>query len=131
MIRKAKDVLKEREAIYQLINAAAKEGKIMPRSRNEIKRVVDGFFIAIEDDKIVGCCALEIYSKKMAEVRSLAVHPAYQRKGWGVNLVKACVQEAKKKRIYEVLAITDKDSFFEKMGFIKCLNGQFPLFFRP
>lgn len=131
MIRKAQNTQKEREVIYQLIQAAAKSGKILSRSRREIADVLGSFYVAIVDDAIVGCCALEIYSKKLAEIRSLAVSPKHQNKGIGTQLVAACVKEAKQKKIYEILSITDKDVFFEKLGFNKCLNGQWPLFYRP
>jgi len=75
------------------------------------------FFVAIEDKKIVGCAALEIYSKRLAEVRSLVVDEGYQRNGVGTVLVEACVAKAKKKKIHEVLAITGSLPLFEKQGF--------------
>lgn len=75
------------------------------------------FFVAEIDKKIVGCCALEIYSKKIAEIRSLSVHPDYQGQGIATELVAACVSRAEKKRIKEVLAITGAVKLFEKSGF--------------
>jgi amino-acid N-acetyltransferase len=131
MIRKAKDTIEDRDAIYKLVQSAAATRKVLPRSNEEIKKAIHGFYVYEENKKIVGCCALEIYSQKMAEVRSLVVDPNYQGKNIGRQLVNACVAEAKEKKIYEVLAITDKDMFFEKMGFSKCLNGQWPMFLKP
>lgn len=66
---------------------------------------------------IVACCALEIYSKKIAEIRSLSVRPDYQGQGIATALVAACVDRAKKKKIKEVLAITGAVKLFEKSGF--------------
>jgi N-acetylglutamate synthase-like GNAT family acetyltransferase len=45
-------------------------------------------------------------------------------------LVKACLEEAKEKGVYEVLVVTDKVDFFHKLGFRKCLNDQFPMFIK-
>ncbi len=75
------------------------------------------FFVAEEGKRIVACCALEIYSKKIAEIRSLSVHPDFQRHGIATELVAACTLRAERKRIKEVLAITGAVTLFEKSGF--------------
>lgn len=76
------------------------------------------FFVALDSTKtIVGCVALAIYSKRLAEVRSLAVLESVRGQGIATKLVTACLAEAKRKKIYEVLAITGTKKFFEKCGF--------------
>jgi len=75
------------------------------------------FFVAIEGGEIVGCCALEVYSKRLAEIRSLAVTKQFQGKGIATKLVVACVEEAKKQKIYELLAIAGSEEFFARFGF--------------
>jgi len=77
----------------------------------------DKFFVAENNKKIVGCCALDIYSRRIAEIRSLAVLLNYQRKGIGTNLIKLCLNKAKKKKILEIITITGKESLFKKFGF--------------
>lgn len=130
VIRKAKKVQKDIDSIYKLITNAARDQKILPRTREDIGDVIDGFFVAVANNKIVGCCAIEVYNKKLAELRSLAVAPVFQRMGIGKMLVDACVESAKEQGVYEILTITDKDVFFEKAGFGKCLNGQWALFMK-
>ena len=39
------------------------------------------FITAFAGRRLVGCCALQIYSKRLAEVRSLAVEEEFQRQG--------------------------------------------------
>ena len=85
------------------------------------------FFVAEEDDAIVGCCALEVYSQRLAEVRSLAVLPEHQRKGIARQLVEKCLAEAEALNIYEVLAISDANSLFEKYGFGTFKNEKYAL----
>ena len=75
------------------------------------------FFIAEENARIVGCCALEVYSKRLAEVRSLAVLPDYRGQGIATELVRRCLEEAKVQDVYEVLTITGATPLFEKQGF--------------
>jgi amino-acid N-acetyltransferase len=53
----------------------------------------------------------------LAEVKSLAVDEARQRRGWGVKLVRACLDEAAALGIQRVFALTYKTPFFEKIGF--------------
>lgn len=117
--------------IYHLIQQAAKTHRILPRSKKELSEVVDSFFVAQEDGKIIGCCALEIYNKKIGEIRSLVVNENYRKRGIGKKLVLECVKKAKKAKLREVLSITDKINFFKKMGFDTCLNKQYAMFIHP
>ncbi len=129
MIRHAKK--KDIQHVKKLIDWAAENHKVLARDEAELQTVIGNFFVWIENDEIVGCCSLEVYNKKLAELRSLVISDSYQSKGIGRALVAACVEKAKKLGIYEVLTITDKDAFFEKMGFSKCLNEQWALFMKP
>lgn len=130
MIRKARNTTKEIEAIHSLIAFGAKGGKILPRSKGEIGKIIDSFYVYTDNGKIVGCCALEIYNRKLAEIRSLVVLPSHQGKGIATKFVTKCIKKAKKKNIYEVLVITDRDGFFERLGFSKFINGQWPMFLK-
>jgi amino-acid N-acetyltransferase len=85
------------------------------------------FTVAIEDEKIVACCALEVYSSRLAEIRSLSVESEYQGKGIATALIKACVAEARKKKIYEILTVTGSLSLFEKQGFGTFKNEKYAL----
>lgn len=129
MIRQA--LKSDLPAIKKLIDDAAKIHHILPRSINEIKEVIEYFFVSEENDKVVGCCALEIYNKKIAEIRSLVVEKEYREKGIGKKLISACLKKAKENNIYEVLSITDKINFFKKCGFDTCLNDQYAMFIHP
>jgi amino-acid N-acetyltransferase len=83
---------------------------------NEIPSI-ERFFVAIDNDKIVGCCALDIYSKRIAEVRSLAVDKHYQKLRVGTQLVDRCVAHAKEKEIKEIFVITGRPNLFSELGF--------------
>lgn len=128
MIRKA--CIDDALHIADLIHYEAQHTKILPRALEEIKSVIDCFYVWEEGDQLLGICSLEVYSPKLAEIRSLVVQPGHRRKGIGQKLIEACVNEAKKKRIYEVLAVTDRVSFFQSVGFHVCLNGQFAMFMK-
>ncbi len=117
-------------AIAALIEPFVDEGKLLERTFDEMNELLPNFFIAATvtepdgTELIVGCAALEIYSRKLAEVRSLAVHPDYQGLGIGRMLVKACVERARERGVFEVMAITAAESFFKSCGFDFTLPGE-------
>jgi amino-acid N-acetyltransferase len=78
---------------------------------------VPSFFVACINGNPIGCCALQVYSKRLAEVRSLAVHPDFQDRGVASKLVECCVRRARRRRIRELFAVTSQTSFFERLGF--------------
>lgn len=111
-------------ALEAFIEPFVEDGKLLPRTFDELEELLPSFFIALLDDEIVGCAALEIYSKKLAEVRSLAVSPRAQGLGIGRALVDACVERARERNILEVMAITSSDGFFKSCGFDYTLPGE-------
>ena len=78
---------------------------------------VPSFFVAIADGELIGCCALQVYSKRLAEVRTLAVAPEFQDRGVASALVERCRQRAHDRGIKELFAVTSATSFFERLGF--------------
>ena len=91
---------------------------------------VPSFFVAYAGGRLVGCCALQIYSKRMAEVRSLTVHPEFQDRGVASKLVECCVQRASKRGIRELFAVTSQTSFFERLGFATFRREKTAMFYQ-
>ena len=105
-------------AIADLIKPFVEEGSLLERTYDEFDELLPNFFVAVDENGvIVGCAALEIYSRKLAEIRSLAVSPEAQGQGVGRKLVEACVERAREHNILEVMAITASDAFFQSCGF--------------
>ena len=82
---------------------------------------VNSFFVAYagtgEENHLVGCCALQVYSKRLSEVRSLAVHPDFHDRGVASKLVECCTQRAWERGIKELFAVTSQTEFFQRLGF--------------
>jgi amino-acid N-acetyltransferase len=90
---------------------------------------MQSFFVATIGGKAVGCCALQIYSKRLAEVRSLAVHPGFQDRGVASKLVEACKHRASERGIKELFAVTGQTTFFERLGFATFRREKTAMFF--
>lgn len=114
-IRKAieTDLMELSDFIQPFVN----KGDLLPRTFDELEDFLGTFFIAYYDGRIVGCAALEIYNKKLCEIRSLAVDPSTQGMGVGKKLVTACVELANREGIYEIMAISAAEDFFKACGF--------------
>ena len=112
------------EEIAQFLQPFVSERAILPRSRAEISALMQNGFVAVVDEKIIGCAAVEIYSQKLSEIQCLAVDQARQRQGVGRALVGACLARADQLGVREVMAITASDALFLSSGFQYGLPGQ-------
>ncbi len=117
LIRIAKAEPADLVDLSDFIKPFVASGDLLPRTFDELEDLLDTSFIARLDGAIVGCAALEIYSKKLCEIRSLAVAPAAQGLGIGKQLVAACVDLALQEGVYEIMAISTAEDFFKSCGF--------------
>lgn len=111
-------------AIDEFLADFVAAGRILPRTIDELEQLIPTGFVAEVNEQIVGFVTLEIYSKKLAEVRSLCVRPIMQGQGVGKKLVNACIDLAKEKNVFEVMAITSTEQFFQSCGFDFTLPGE-------
>ena len=112
--------------ILAVVNANT--DRLLARDRDEIVSLLDTFWVAEDGGRIVGCSCLEVYSPKIAELRSLAVLPEYRGRGYGAALTAAAVEEAERRGIPQVLVVTSNKEFFERLNFGPCLNEKYALF---
>ena len=112
------------ESLNRFIDPFVQQGRLLPRTRDELEDLAQHGFVAIGNDRILGFAALEIYSTKLAELRSLAVSPEFQGLGVGKALVNACIERARQHNVFEVMAITSSEEFFQRCGFDFTLPGE-------
>ena len=124
MIRKA--LIADVREIHRLLLDYARDGLLLSRSLAELYESVRDFYVFEVDGKVVGTAALNICWEDLAELRSLAVHPDYNGRGAGKELVLACLDEARRLGIRKVFALTYKQAFFEKLGFSLIEKSQLP-----
>jgi amino-acid N-acetyltransferase len=116
-MRTREAILPDAEQIHRLISAHFESGTLLPRTFAEICENVRDFVVAEDNGEIVGCGALHLYGQHLAEIRSIMVHAAHQRKGAGILLVKALLRQAKKHHVSCVCLFTRIPEFFLPLGF--------------
>lgn len=126
MIRKATHA--DIPAILNLV--AANPETLLPRSEQEYAELLDTTWVAEIDGKVVGSCVLEVYSPKIAELRSFVVHGQYRDRGVGKEMAMAAVEEGERRNIREILVVTSSRDYFEKLGFSDCLHEKYALFWK-
>ncbi len=124
MIRKAK--IKDIKQIQGLITCFAKKDVMLPRSLNELYENIRDFWVYEERGKVCGCAALHISWDDLAEVKSLAVAQNRQGRGWGRDLVTACLAEAGLMGAKKIFVLTYQPEFFKKLGFKKIKHENLP-----
>lgn len=116
-------------AVSQFLQPFMTAQHLLQRTSADIQLLLRHGFKAESDGSIIGFCALEIYSMKLAEIQCLAVAESHQRKGIGRQLVNACVRRAKEENVLELLAISSSEPMFKACGFDYSLPNQKRAFF--
>jgi amino-acid N-acetyltransferase len=104
-------------ALHALITANLEEGRLLPRTLEEIAVHADRFSIVMRGRKIVGCAELAPLSAQVAEVRSLVVSAAERGNGVGAMLVDSLRQRAHDEGFDKLSAFTHAPGYFSQMGF--------------
>ncbi|MCA8951897.1 MAG: N-acetyltransferase [Planctomycetes bacterium] len=112
--------------ILTLVNELALKQVMLPRSPASVIENIRDFLVAEVDGKLAGCGALAITWTDLAEIRSLAVAPAEQKRGVGRALVDALVADAERLGLPRLFAFTYVPGFFTRVGFEICQHEDLP-----
>ena len=123
-VRKAR--VKDATQIHSLINNAAQKGNVLPRALSYIYENIRDFWVAEENDKLVGCVALHIIWEDLAEIKSLVVTGDFQKRGIGTELVEKVLEEAALYEIKKIFLLTYIPEYFLKFGFRPLDKSQLP-----
>jgi amino-acid N-acetyltransferase len=113
-------------SIHQLVSYHAELGRMLFRSLTNLYEHLRDFLVAERDGRVVGCAAVELTWRNLAEIKSLAVEEACRGQGIGRHLVDASLDEARRLRLDRVFALTRERAFFEKAGFREVEKDSLP-----
>ena len=112
--------------MQRLIGRFAERDAMLPRALHELYENLRDFHLVEEDGEIVGCAALHVNWANLAEVKSVAVAQECQGKGYGRQLVEACIADARALGVAELFCLTYQAEFFGKLGFRVVDRGMLP-----
>jgi len=124
MLRKAQ--IKDVKDIQKLLMFFADRGDMLSRSLSELYESVRDFYICEDDGRITGAAALHIVWEDLAEIRSVAVAEDTGGRGFGTQLVRACLDEANSLGLRRVFCLTYKPDFFARFGFRLADKAELP-----
>ncbi len=125
MIRKA--VISDIKPIHELLSEFAGRGELLPRPLSELYDHLRDFSVFIENNTVVGCCALQFCWEDLAEIRSLAVRQDHWKKKIGSQLVTNAIKEAKSFSVKKLFTLTYQPAFFKQYNFSEIDKADLPL----
>ena len=105
------------DAIHRLVSIHMIEGRLLPRSREDIAARISRFIVAVEGGRVVGCVDLAPLSRQVAEVRSLVVTGGARSCGIGRRLVRELEKRALASNFESLTAFTHTPGYFVQLGF--------------
>ncbi len=91
---------------------------LLGRELVELYESVQEMLVAVDEaDRVVGCGALHVMWKDLAEVRSVVVDQNRRGQGVGQLIVEALLERARDLGIRRVFCLTFEVDFFAKLGF--------------
>jgi amino-acid N-acetyltransferase len=103
--------------LHALIQANREEGRLLPRTLEELVCHAGRFVVAVKARRIVGCAELAPLSVHVAEVRSLAVDVNARGSRVGVAIVDELRRRARREGFEKMCAFTHAPGYFIHMGF--------------
>ncbi len=128
MIRKA--AMTDVPFIHRLINFHAELDRMLFRTHGDLYEHLRDFFVYTEQadgqERIVGCAALELVWRDLAEIKSLAIEESIRGRGIGSQMVRATLEEAHQLGLKKVFTLTREERFFSKLGFVTVNKDTLP-----
>jgi amino-acid N-acetyltransferase len=107
-------------SLQQLIRASVESEELLPRTRAQIERSLDDYYLFEVDRNPVACVAFHVYpDEKKGELACLCVRPSHENQGIGRVMVQFVEDLARERGLDSVLALsTQAFNFFRsKAGF--------------
>ena len=114
------------QGIAALVEVHFRRAEVLPRSVEAIRISIDDWVVAIEGTSVLACGSLLAYSPTLSEIRSLVVADHFKQKGLGRAVVNALIEEAQRRGVATLFALTRATAFFEKAGFRRTDRFRFP-----
>lgn len=113
-------------ALLELVNGFAARSLMLPRGPQYLFENIRDFVVVVDGGRIVACGSLHVLWEDMAEVRSMAIHADYQKRGLGRRLVEFLKAEARALGVKHLFTFTLSEEFFARLGFARRQREELP-----
>jgi amino-acid N-acetyltransferase len=111
---------KDARAIHALIQPSMENDELMRRSRAEIERQIEDYYVFEIDRNPVACAALHLFAEgPKAELACVCVDPKYENQGIGLKLMQFAEVQARAAGAVELFCLSTQtfNYFVQKGGF--------------
>ncbi len=105
--------------IRQIVAPMSANRRIVAKHDVSYYEAVHEFRVAEVNGQVVGCGALHVMWEDLAEVRTLAVLPAYKGTGVGSAILGGLLDDAREIGVSRVFCLTFETGFFGGHGFVE------------
>ena len=113
-------------SVRRLVDLYSEGRVLLSKATVTLYEDVPDFVVATSQDQVVGCGALHVLWEDLAEVRTLAVDPAFRGRGVGHVLLERLVQRAEDLGVERLFCLTFEIAFFEAHGFFEIDGAPVP-----
>ena len=115
-------------AIAGLVADNVASGRVLRKATVTLYEDVQEFWVAerLSDHRVVGCGALHVMWEDLAEIRTVAVDPAFRGRKIGHQIVSRLLDVARDLGIARVFCLTFETRFFGSFGFTEIDGAPVP-----
>ena len=104
--------------IARIVAGFADDRRLLHKETVTYYENVQEFRVAVDaTNRVIGCGALHVLWEDLAEIRTLAVDPAWQGRGVGHQLLEELLTQAERLGISRLFCLTFEVEFFTRHGF--------------
>jgi amino-acid N-acetyltransferase len=114
--------------IVQILEPLEQQGVLVKRSRDELEREIERFFVIEAEGNILGCAALYPFAdRKTGELAALAVNPFHRDGGRGERLLDYAEARARAMGLKSIFVLSTRTThWFIERGFVETDPGRLP-----
>jgi amino-acid N-acetyltransferase len=114
------------KAIRDLVDTYTTDRRLLSKATVTLYESVQEFWVAVDDDRVVGCGALHVMWDDLAEIRTVAVDPAHRGRKIGHRIVSELLEVARELGVARVFCLTFETRFFGSFGFVEIDGAPVP-----
>lgn len=116
------------EQILALIEPFVQQGRILPRSQQQIADNIDDFVCLKQGNIVVACAGLKNCNLGIGEIYALAVSQNMQNQGLSIQLIDKIIQKARQANFAKIFALSKHNAkWFLKQGFVRMNINELPI----